>query len=248
MAGLRSNRLGALAAAAGLIMMASPGIARAESVKDSPVFGSRAERADGSASVTIGSTLPTDNDFEAKVGADLDLASSGGVTIESQQLLHPPSRSPGVGSAWAGVTMPGPLPLLTDKASVEARIDPNRDRGTVGAVLSRSVPVADGVAVTLRNSYSVMQSLESSSPARILQQEADPTQVITTERSAQIEIAPTGTTVAAGASMSSTDNRWHDKVSAEQKIGSGVNVTTTVTDVGSATPGKSVTLGFKRAW
>jgi hypothetical protein len=247
MAGLRSNRLGALAAVAGLTLMAAPGIARA----DNPVFGSRSERADGSAAVTLGSTLPTDNDFEA----DLELAARGGTTIESEQLLHPPSRSPGAGSAWAGVTMPGPLPLLTDKASVEARIDPNRDRGTVGATLSRSVPVADGVAVTVRNSYSVMQSLESSSPARILQQEADPTQVITTERSAEIEIAPTGTTIAAGASMSSADNRWHDKVSVEQKIGGGVNVTTTVTgigtavtDVGSATPGKSVTLGFKRAW
>jgi hypothetical protein len=48
--------------------------------------------------------------------------------------------------------------------------------------------------------------------------------------------------------MSSADNRWHEKVSAEQKVGGGVKVTTTVTDVGSATPAKSISLGFKRAW
>ena len=50
-------------------------------------------------------------------------------------------------------------PLGLDKATIDARVDPNADQGKLSTALSRSVPIGDGVSVTLQNGYAVTQSL-----------------------------------------------------------------------------------------
>ena len=65
------------------------------------------------------------------------------------------------GAGWANVAVPA-APLGLDKATVDARVDPNADQGRLSTALSRSVPIGGGVSVTLQNGYAVTQSLANS--------------------------------------------------------------------------------------
>ena len=67
-------------------------------------------------------------------------------------------------------------------------------------------------------------------------------------RLVKFNILSTGTSLAAGTTNSSIDNVTRNKFSAEQKLFSNFNVTTSVTDLGSAAPNKSITAGFKLKW
>src|SRR5262249_57712354 len=111
-------------------------------------IGSRTERADGSVAVSAGQRLPTD--WETNVGVDLAAPAQMPDAFAGQAQDR--------GSGWANVAVPA-APLGLDKATVDARVDPNAEQGTLSTALSRSVPLGDGATLTLRNGYPVTQSL-----------------------------------------------------------------------------------------
>ena len=68
------------------------------------------------------------------------------------------------------------------------------------------------------------------------------------DRLVKFNFLSTGTSLAAGTTSSTLDRQTRNKISAEQKLFEGLNVTTTVTDVGAPTTAKSITAGFKWKW
>jgi hypothetical protein len=111
-------------------------------------IGSRSEKPDGSVSVSAGQRLPID--WETKVGVDI---AAPGSTPDAFA-----GRTQERGAGWANVAVPA-APLGLDKATIDARVDPDSDQGKLSTALSRSVPISDGVSVTLQNGYAVTQSL-----------------------------------------------------------------------------------------
>jgi hypothetical protein len=64
----------------------------------------------------------------------------------------------------------------------------------------------------------------------------------------EIQFPVDGTSIAAGTSSSNATNAARNKISAEQKLFDGLNITTSVTDVGAPTASKSITAGYKWKW
>jgi hypothetical protein len=159
---------------------------------------------------------------------------------------------------WGSIAVPGAYPLGFDKAAVEARIDGGNEQGKLGATLSRSVPLGRDLSVTWQNGYSVVQPLTQTAPvtpSMPLMGSVSPTGTITQPTQARVldealrfNLAPSGTTFVAGASSSSTENQWHNKLSIEQSLYGPLKVTTSVEDAGTVDSKKSITAGFKKVW
>jgi hypothetical protein len=77
---------------------------------------------------------------------------------------------------------------------------------------------------------------------------ARPVRNYETEQSAKLNIADTGTSLIAGQTLSSTDDRWLRKIGAEQQLFDGVSVTGSIGETPLGTTSKSLTAGFKRSW
>jgi len=145
-----------------------------------------------------------------------------------------------------------------DKTSVEARIDPGKDEGRLGATMSRSLPINPGLSMTLQNSYSVKQSLVSAAtgmpPTTSIPNTsaalpgAVPAPAWGVDETVRLNVDPSGTTFSAGAGASTTDTQWHNKLSMEQTLVGPLKLTTSIEDAGTTTPKKSITAGFKRTW
>ena len=192
-------------------------------------IGSRREKADGSVSVSAGQRLPTE--WEAKVG--VDVAAPG---AEPDAFA---GRTQERGAGWANVAVPA-APLGLDKATIDARVDPNADQGTLSTALSRSVPIGGGVSVTLQNGYAVTQSLAN--PGGV------GTHVYSGDGAVRVEL-PSATALSAGAKMSSTEERLLPSVSAEQKLfDSPLSVTGTISQRPTGETDHSITAGFKKSW
>jgi len=194
----------------------------------------RTERPDGTSTVAVKQPLPID--WDAKVGADVGLAANA-----------PDGYNPGVsrannsaGAAWASV---GVVPNF---ASVDARVDPSNDQGKVGTTIQHSLPLGRDFSLTLKNSYSVMETLSVPGPAASTTQPVG--QVWGNEKAAKIDILSTGTTLGAGLASTSIDPLTHHTLSAEQKLYGSLRVTTAVTDLGQPVSNKSVSAGFKLNW
>jgi hypothetical protein len=192
-------------------------------------IGSRDEKADGSVSVSAGHRLPTD--WDAKVGVDLaapaPMPNAFGETEER-------------GSGWANVAVPA-TPLGLDKATIDARVDPNADQGKLSTALSRSVPIGGGLALTLQNSYAVTQTLANPGGASAAH-------VFFGDGAVRVEF-PTATALSAGARMSSTDERLLPSMSAEQKLfGTPLSVTGSISQRPTGETDRSITAGFKKSW
>lgn len=205
-------------------------------------------RPDGSGTVVVKQTLPTE--WDAKIGADLGLAGNNPVTYHPQAPLDVYSRESGGGAAWASIG-------LTNMASVDARVDPTNDQGRLAGTLKHSMPVGTSASLTLQNSVSVTETFNAQGPAapaglplRTLPQDGGtaPAQVFGNEQAVKFNVLPTGTTLAAGLASSSIDPVMHNKFSAEQKLLGPLTVTTSVTDVGQPTVNKSISAGFKLSW
>ncbi|MBN9620744.1 MAG: hypothetical protein J0H43_13600, partial [Actinobacteria bacterium] len=95
-------------------------------VKSSPTFGSRTDNPDGSASLTMGRSLPTG--WETKVGADVSLSAPAS-PVPSDNLVRGVTPEPSSGAIWGSLTMPGLSPLGFDKTAVDARYDSGNDEG-----------------------------------------------------------------------------------------------------------------------
>jgi hypothetical protein len=189
-------------------------------------------KADGSGSISVNKTLPTE--WDTKVGGDLALAGTPATTYDPSKPLPGLIKEQRSGAAWANVTVP-------DLATVELRLAPSDEQRKVATSIQRSVPIGNSVSVTLQNGLSVTENYPVT-PA------GAPLQVWGSERKVKLNIVPTGTTLAAASSNSSTKNLTHHTLSAEQKIYGPLNVTTSMTDPGQQTASKSVTAGFKLNW
>jgi len=219
-----------------------------------PNFGNRTDKPDGSAALTIGRRLPTT--WDTKIGTDVSLAAPS-AAAPSENLLRGASTDRSTGAIWGNLTMPGVRSLGFDKTSVEARIDAGKDEGKLGATLSRSVPVSDGLSVTLQNSTSIRQSLAGWTPATpgtpLAANAATATAPTTApswavDQTVRLSINPYGTTFSAGAGSSTADAQWHNKLSVEQMLFGPLKLTTSIEDAGTTASTKSITAGFKRTW
>ena len=247
------NHPGLVNIVAALVVAVSAGAAIAGD--SDPTFGSRTDKPDGSAALTVGRRLPTA--WETKVGADVGLAAPSATTA-SDNLARGVAQDRSSGAVWGNLTMPGLRPLGFDKTSVEARVDAGKDEGKLGATLSRSVPINQDLSVTLQNSYSVKQSLTSAAtgtpPAPSIPNTtaalpgAVPTPAWGVDETVRLNVDPSGTTFSAGAGASTADTQWHNKLSMEQTLVGPLKLTTSIEDAGTTTPKKSITAGFKRTW
>ena len=68
------------------------------------------------------------------------------------------------------------------------------------------------------------------------------------DQSAKLSIADTGTSLIAGQTLSSTDDKWLRKFGAEQKLFGGVSVTGSIGETPQGAANKSISAGFKKSW
>jgi hypothetical protein len=205
----------------------------------SSAIGSRTEKPDGSVSGSAGERLPVP--WETKVGVDFGLAAPA--TLPRPDTLVPGQAAQDRGTGWANVTVPtADAPIGWDKATIDARVDPDGDQGKLSTALSRSVPLGGGVALTVQNGYSVTQTLANPSGVT-------PTpHVYTGDGALRIEL-PTATALSAGARMSTTDDRMLRTLSAEQKVfDTPLSITGEISERPTGDTDKSIKAGFKHTW
>jgi hypothetical protein len=214
------------------------------------VFGSRTDKPDGSATMTIGRRLPTD--WDAKVGTDVSL---GGPPANSQSEVFWRGTPSGgsSGSVWGTLTVPGVAPYDWDKTDIEARLGAAPDQTKLGATVKRSLPLGRDLSVTVQNSTSVTQPVPDRDAAAAVPLMASPlppaaTPTWATDQSVRLNIAPSGTALSAGEVRSSADDQWHQKLSVEQTLLGPLKVTTSVEDAGKPAVKKSISAGFKHVW
>jgi len=63
-----------------------------------------------------------------------------------------------------------------------------------------------------------------------------------------LSMANTGTSLSAGQTLSSGDDKWLRRVSAEQKLIEGVTVSGSIGETAQGATSKSITAGFKKSW
>ncbi len=203
----------------------------------------RTDKGDGASAMTVKqSVLPF---ADAKVGADLNVANqmpdtssdalTGKMTGESYQ---------STGSAWANMTAPG-LGNIWDKTTVEARIDPTQEQSRVNTSISKSVPLGgQQYSLTAQTGYNVIQSAVPmiGADGRVAKS------AVEMDHSAKLEFKDTGTSVLAGETMSTIDDKWLKRVGVEQKVFGGVSVTGSVSETPLGVPNRSLTAGFKHSW
>ncbi|MGQ0686379.1 hypothetical protein [Bradyrhizobium sp.] len=205
---------------------------------------SSSAQGNGAASVSVKQSISPF--WDTRIGADMTVvnqptgATSGDLLRQKISPGAPPENSSG--SAWAAITAPGVGPIW-DKTSVEARVDPSSEQGKLGTSISKSVPLGEGTSLTLQNRYDVIQQGLVPVPGV----PAHP-QRYETDQSAKLSIGDTGTSLTAGRTLSSSDDRWLGKVGAEQKLFDGVTVSGSIGETPSGTTSKSISAGFKRSW
>jgi hypothetical protein len=185
--------------------------------------------------------------WETRVGADMTVTRqpSGLTTSEllSEKLANGGNAPQSSGTAWAAMTAPG-VGSIWDKTAIEARVDPSQDSSKLGTSLSKSLPLGEQYSLTLQNGYNVIQQGMMPIPGIA----ARPPRNYETEQSARLSIADTGTSLLAGQTLSTADDKWLRKIGAEQKLFDGVSITGSIGETPLGTTNKSLTAGFKRSW
>jgi hypothetical protein len=203
------------------------------------------EGSNGSSAVSVKESLS--NFLDTRVGADMNVSRQPATLTESQilaeKLANGGSLPQSSGTAWAAITAPG-VGSIWDKTAVEARIDPGQEQSRLGTSLSKSVPLNEGYSLTLENDYNLVQQGVVPVPGII----GRPVRSYETGQSAKLSIAETGTSITAGQSLSSTDDKWLRKVGAEQKLFGGVSISGSIGETPYGPTNKSLTAGFKQSW
>jgi len=209
-----------------------------------PWSWSRADKPDGSAAVAI--KQPVTPFWDTRVGADVTVAAPVPVTsgeVLMQRIAHDNQLAQSSGSAWAAMTAPG-IDTLWDKTAIEARTDPVQEQSKLGTALSKSVPLGMGhSSLTLQNAYNVTQQtllpgIGAGASSRVRE----------IDQSAKLRIADTGTSLIAGQTHSSADDRWLRRIAAEQTLFSGITVTGAVSETAEGGANRSLTAGFRHRW
>ncbi|MGJ5206728.1 hypothetical protein [Bradyrhizobium sp. HKCCYLR20261] len=182
--------------------------------------------------------------WDARVGADMTVARQPTTMSEllAEKAENGGSTPQSGGSAWAAVTAPG-AGSIWDKTSIEARVDPGSDQGRLGTTITKAVPI-DHYNLTLQNGYNVTQQGVVALPGAATKTSRS----FDTEQSAKLSIGETGTSVTAGQTLSSNDDKWLRKVGAEQKLTDGLTVSGAIGETPQGGTSKSISAGFKRSW
>ncbi|WGS20134.1 MULTISPECIES: hypothetical protein [unclassified Bradyrhizobium] len=184
--------------------------------------------------------------LDTQVGADMTVARQGTLTTSeelSERVANGGNLPESGGSAWASISAPG-VASIWDKTSVEARVDPGADQSKIGTSLSKSVPLSDQYSLTLQSGYNIIQQGVVPMPGIA----GHAWQSYDTDQSAKLSVNDTGTSITAGQTLSTSDDRWLRRVGAEQKLFDGVTVSGSVGETAQGTTSKSISAGFKRTW
>jgi hypothetical protein len=183
--------------------------------------------------------------WDTRVGADMKVTRE---PTTMSELLAEKTANGGTlpqsgGSAWAAITAPG-AGAVWDKTAIEARVDPSAEQSKLGTSLSKQVPISEQYSLTLQNGYAMTQQglvpVPGLSPR--------PAHNYETEQSAKLSIGDTGTSVTAGQTLSTSDDKWLRKFGAEQKVLDGVTISGSVSETPQGTTSKSISAGFKKSW
>jgi hypothetical protein len=203
------------------------------------------KNADGSSAVSV--KQPLLPFWDARVGADLNVASQPTAFSAADAYRNQfgtGTQSSSGGTAWAAMTAPG-VGSIWDKTAIEARVDPLSDHTKIGTSFSKSVPIAgDQYSLTLQNGYNVIQ--QGSVP--IIGFNGRATRSYETDQQARLSFTDSGTSLLAGQTLATTDDRWLRKVGAEQKLFGGVSISGTISETLTGPANKSLTAGFKHSW
>jgi hypothetical protein len=184
--------------------------------------------------------------WDARIGADMTVTREPTTLSEllAEKSTNGGSEPQSSGTAYAAVTAPG-VGSIWDKTAVEARLDPSQEQSRLGTSLSKSLPLYQQYSLTLQNGYNVTQQGIVPVPGLIT---GRPLRNYETDQSATLNLAETGTSLIAGQSLSSTDDRWLRKIGAEQKLFGGVSITGSIGETPLGASNKSLTAGFKQSW
>ncbi|QOG18269.1 MULTISPECIES: hypothetical protein [Bradyrhizobium] len=216
---------------------------RAQATANNGLNWSSNANANGSSAVTVKQSVF--EFWDTRIGADMTVASEPRTMSEllAQKAANGGSLPQSSGSAWATATAPG-AGAIWDKTAVEARVDPGSEQSKLGASLTKSMPLSGDTSLTLQNGYSVNQQGTTAVPGI----GGHITRNYETDQSAKVTITDTGTSISAGQSLSTTDDKWLRKVGAEQKLFDNVTVSGSVGETSQGAINKSVTAGFKKSW
>ena len=106
------------------------------------------------------------------------------------------------------------------------------------------MPLSNDYSLTLQNGYNVNQQGTTAIPGiagRVIRS-------YETDQSAKVTIGDTGTSIVAGQTMSTTDDKWLRSIGAEQKLFDNVTVSGSVSETAQGTTSKSLSAGFKKSW
>jgi hypothetical protein len=183
--------------------------------------------------------------WDTRIGADMTVAREPTTMSElvAEKAANGGTLPQSSGSAWAAITAPGAGPVW-DKTAVEARVDAGQEQSKLGTSISKSVPLSEQYSLILQNGYSVIQQGVVPVPGIA----AHPTRNYETEQSAKLNIGETGTSLTAGQTLSSNDDKWLRKLGAEQKLSDDISVSGSIGETAQGTTNKSITAGFKRSW
>ncbi|MCC8983233.1 hypothetical protein [Bradyrhizobium acaciae] len=226
-----------------------PTLAPRSAAKRSSVAGSDPSwttngNANGSSAVSVKQSVSPF--LDTRIGADMTVARQGTMTTSeqlSERLANGGSLPQSGGSAWASISTGG-VASIWDKTSVEARVDPGADQSKVGTSLSKSVPLSEQYSLTLQNGYNLIQQGVVPVPGII----GRPSSSYNTDQSARLSVTDTGTSITAGQTLSTSDDKWLRRVGAEQKLFDGVTVSGSVGETPQGTINKSIGAGYKHSW
>ncbi|WFU28811.1 hypothetical protein QA649_07845 [Bradyrhizobium sp. CB1717] len=216
---------------------------RAQAAANSGLNWSSNANTNGSSAVTVKQSVF--EFWDTRIGADMTVASEPRTMSEllAQKAANGGSLPQSSGSAWATATAPG-AGVIWDKTAVEARVDPGSEQSKIGASLTKSMPLSGDTQLTLQNGYSVNQQGTTAVPGI----GGHITRNYETDQSAKVTITDTGTSISAGQTLSTTDDKWLRKFGAEQKLFDNVTVSGSVGETSQGAINKSVTAGFKKSW
>lgn len=216
---------------------------RAQAAANNGMNWSSNANVNGSSAVTVKQSVSSF--WDTRIGADMTVTKEPTTMSEllAEKAANGGNLPQSSGSAWAAATAPG-AGAIWDKTAVEARVDPGAEQSKLGASLTKSVPLSGDYSLTLQNGYSVNQQGTTALPGV----GGHITRNYETDQSARVTITDTGTSVTAGQTMSTTDDKWLRKVGAEQKLFDNVTVSGSVGETSQGAINKSLSAGFKKSW
>jgi len=203
------------------------------------------DKPNGSAALSV--KQPLSPFWDTRIGADMTLARQPATITTSEQLserlANGGSQPQSSGAAWAAITAPG-VGSIWDKTAIEARIDPSQEQSKLGTSLSKSLPLSEQYSLSLQNGYNLIQQ----GVVPVTGFGGHPARNYQVDRSAKLSIADTGTSLIAGQTLSSTDDKWLGRIGAEQKLFEGVSISGSIGETALGTTSKSLSAGYKRSW